>query len=375
MNIYYFFYPVIIILGLFFYHQKNSRHNRRVFIFIVLGLLTMESCLRGVSIGSDTENYYYMYKNTANISWNEIFNSFLSRYQRNDGTEDVGYTLFVKTTQLVSENFQFFLFITALFFFVPFGKLLDRYSQDMRQLTFTFIFYISLFNAVAMSGVRKEIALGMSIMAFLYYVDHKYLKMFAIIAIGMTIHMSILLFLLIPLLGLFHPRLLRLAHGGAFFLIPFVIVSSGAIIVFMGEAVDNDKYAEYGRHGTTGGAATFTFLIELLSFFCFWAFRKVDLAKDEVIGKLYITLPLFTFFAPLITNNGSMIRISQYFHIFLLVILPYAVEYSSKKNEGNIIYNAMMVVLMGLSIATNDSNYLFFWQDQYAGLFVGDYSF
>lgn len=370
MNILYFFYPVIILLGGLFLRLGDTDKNRRIYIIIMLLLLTAESCLRGVSIGSDTENYYYWWELIKSTKWSEIFTDFSSRYILNDGTDDVGFNVYTKVLQLLSGNFQYFLLVSALCFFIPLGMLLYRYIDKMYQLMFIFIFYVSLFNPIAMSGVRKEIALGISILAFLYYVDKKYVKMFLAVAIGTTIHMSTLLFMLVPILGFLRPRFLKALHVVTFFLIPIVIAASSAIIVFMGESVGNEKYIEYGLHGSQGGAMTFVILIEMLSLFCLVAFWRVNLSNDKMLSKLYIMLPCFTFFAPLITNNGSMIRISQYYHVYLLVLLPMAVGYFSRgKNKGSY-YVLMAVVLIVLALATRSGEYYFFWQDEYSYLFL-----
>lgn len=375
MNILYFFYPVIIFIGFFFLKVGDTEKTRRAYICIILTLLTLESCLRGVSVGSDTENYLDWWKSVKYISWSQIFTDFYVRYSYNDGTNDVGFEIYTKALQVLSDNFQYFLLVSALCFFIPFGMLLQRYIKKMYQLIFIFIFYVSLFNPIAMSGVRKEIALGFTILAFLYYTDKKYLKMLIVLAISTTIHMSTLLFILTPLLGYLRPSKLRIIHIAAFLLIPIVIVLSSSIIVFMGEAVSNEKYADYGRDGAQGGAVVFTFMIELLSLFCFVAFRKVLLERTPLLAKLYIMLPCFTFFAPLITNNGSMIRISQYFHVYLIILIPYAIEELASSTDKKIYYLGMAFVLMLLALFNNSSDYCFFWQDEFGMMFVDDYYF
>ena len=370
MNILYFFYPVIILVGLFFLQQGDTEKNRKKYLYVILSILTAESCLRGVSIGSDTENYYYWWESIKSTSWSEIFTNFNRRYVLNDGTDDVGFDIYTKVLQLLSGNFQYFLLMSALCFFIPLGMLLKRYINKMYQLLFVFIFYVSLFNPIAMSGVRKEIALGLAILAFIYYVDNKYGKMAITVVIGTAIHMSTLLFLLVPLLGHLRQTLLRELHIAAFIMVPIVIAASSAIIVFMGESVGNEKYVEYGLHGSQGGAMTFVVLIELLSLFCFIAFRRVNLKKDKMLSKLYIMLPCLTFFVPLITNNGSMIRISQYFHVYLLVLLPIAIEHFSGEANKKIYYGCFAITLMIMALLTHAGEYCFFWQDQYRGLFL-----
>ena len=268
----------------------------------------------------------------------------------------------MKFIQLFSNNFQFFLFICALFFFIPFGKLLYIFTTDNRQLTFVFIFYVALFNMIAMSGVRKEMALGLSILFFLYYVEKKYIKMTLALIVGVSIHMTTLLILLVPLINIFPKKWLRYIHIAAFAAIPIVLSAMGPMLVLMADFIDNEKYAQYGEGASEGGAGTFFLLIELLSLLCLWAFRKINIKDDKILCNMYAMLPLFTIFAPLIQHSGSMIRISQYFHLYLLVLVPYAVECLYKKVGLQIVYIVLSVILIILSMRTSTEDYYFFWQ-------------
>ena len=77
---------------------------------------------------------------------------------------------------------------------------------------------------------------------------------------------------------------------------------------------------------------------------------------------LYAALPCFSFFAPLITNNGSMIRISQYFHIYILLLFPLAIDMVFEKNR-KAVYILLCVVLLFLSFKSGNEPYYFIWED------------
>lgn len=348
--------------GWFFSSQGNSPKNRKSYIIFMMILLVMESCLRGLSVGSDTTNYYYMFKSAGAEHWSYIWQAMKERYIEMTRTEDIGFMVYNKLIYMIWPNFSFMLFISALTFFIPFGILLNRYTKDFSQLIFIFVLYVVLFNMIAMSGVRKEIALGFSVWAFMFYVDKDYKKCAICVFLGTMIHMTTLLFLLIPAIGLLKKKFLRFFHVLAFALIPFVIAFSGLIITWMAETSGNEKYSVYGEDEAQGGAMTFTLLIEMISLFCLYAFRKIDFTKQPFMSKLYIMLPCFTFFAPLITNNGSMIRISQYFHLYIVLLLPYAIDiYFENKRKS--IYAVLIIFLLMLSFSTGYEPYTFIWND------------
>lgn len=343
----------------------NTYRNRRNYIAVMLLILTFESGLRGLSVGSDTLNYYDMFNEHMQLSWTEVFNLLYDRYILNLNDLDMGFVAFNKLLSYITSDFSIYLLICAVFFFIPFGRLLLRYTSDFTQLIFIFVLYVSLFNMVAMSGVRKEIALGASIMAFLYYVDKKYILCCLVIFLSTFIHLSTLLFLLIPLLGLLNLDKLRILHLLSFFAVPFVIVFSGPLLIIMGRIVGSEKYAEYGMGEAAGGAVTFTMLMILISLFCFISFWKIHASKSHIISKLYIMLPCFTVLTPLITNNGSMIRISQYYHIYILLLLPYAIDMFTSRNNRKAFYVLLIFALMLLNFkSSGDSlHYKFIWND------------
>ena len=350
--------------GWFFSLKGNTLKNRKMYIIFMMILLTLESCLRGLSVGSDTTNYYIFFNNMVSVNLDYIWLAMKERYIELTGTEDIGFLLYNKLIYMVWPNFSFMLFISALLFFVPFGKLLIRYTKDFSQLIFIFVLYVVLFNMIAMSGVRKEIALGFTVWAFMYYVNKDFKKCAICVFLGSVIHMTTLLFLLIPVIGLLKGKFLRFFHILAFILIPVVIRFSGVIITLMAETSGNERYLVYGKESAEGGAMTFTLLIGIISLFCLYAFRKVKLTNSTFFSKLYIVLPCFTFFAPLITNNGSMIRISQYFHLYIVLLLPYAIDmYFVRKR--NLVYLSLIFSLLVLSFVSggyNDS-YTFIWDD------------
>lgn len=355
-------FAFVFIGGLFFSACGNTTKNRRNYVILMMVVLILESCLRGLSVGPDTMNYYWYFQNAIDMSWNDVWNAFRNRYMLHEDDFDVGFTVYNKLIAMFTTNFSIYLGICALFFFIPFGKMLNRYTTDFAQLIFIFTLYVSLFNMIAMSGVRKEIALGCSVWAMMAFIDKKYKEMAVCLLIGTLIHMSTLLWLLVPVLSLFSLKRLRIFHVAGLAMIPAVIVASGTIIVYMGNFVGMEKYADYGRNGSDGGAMIFTIMMELISVFCLIAYRKADFEKGSYMHIFYTVLPCFSFFAPLITNNGSMIRISQYFHLYVLFLFPFAIDSFFSKGH-KVIYILLCIMLLFLSFKSGSMDYKFIWED------------
>lgn len=364
MDLRIFLYLFVIILGLVFIGLPNTQRNRSIYINIILTMLILESCLRGLSVGTDTFKYKVIFDGVNSMSWDELFKMFRERYIEHANDMDVGYWILQKVVHIFSHDFQVFLFVCALFFFIPFGNLLKRFDIDMWDLVFIFVFYVALFNPIAMSGTRKEIALGISILCVIKYLDKKYISAIIWFILGFFVHMSILGVLLIPALNLFGSKFIKVIHGISFLTIPASILFSGQIIGFFAESVDNEHYSDYAQDVANGGGMTFVLLMELIILLCFIFIKRESLGKSYILKTMYSALPFATFFVPLITNNGSMIRLSQYFHIYVLFLLPYLISRVFTQDKRSL-YGVLTILLFAMSMASDSvvSEYQFFWSD------------
>ena len=123
-----------------------------------------------------------------------------------------------------------------------------------------------------------------------------------------------------------------------------------------------EKYANYGSDTIHGGAVTYISMMAFLSFFCYVSIKKTDLTCNETIRNFYIMAPLFTIFAPLIRSNGSMDRITLYFYIYIVLLVPYGIECMFSKGNKNFAYFGAIGGLAFLSLMSGGLEYYFFWQ-------------
>lgn len=354
-------YPLIIFLGILL-GLNTSAFKRKVLIFIYCSILILQTTFRSLSVGSDTKNYYWMFMEVIGESWNKVWISFLNRYFYKIGDEDIGYLLFQKLVSLFTDSWFLFVFLANLIFFIPFGILIYRYCTKIIEIVFAFILYISLFHIISLSGGRQLYAIGLSIAGFLYLDKKKYVKSLIFIGIGMLFHFSCLLAVIPLLISRLNAKSLKIIHLITLFLVPVVILSANNIILFMGDSIGMDRYSRYGTQESVGGVWTFTSILVVTSIFCYISLKKNYLAQDKTVLNLYTMLPLFTFFGPLIYSNGSMIRISIYFHIFLVVLIPLAVNKFFNYKDRMFVYVILIVFLIFLSIRDGGLVYYFYWQ-------------
>lgn len=354
---------VVIVLGVILNLWKTSERSKcKFYVISIISLLILESCLRSVDVGNDTQSYFNAFHDIINTSWSEIWGSFYDAYILGSG-KDPGFMVFMKLSQLISTDFNVFLFVCALIFFVPLGIILYMYSERIIQLIFAFSLYLALFHIVALSGVRQQLATGFTFMAFLFVGKQQYWKSVIFILLGSLIHVSAALFLMVPLLDVFGKKIVKTVHLVSLVLVPAIALSSSSIMLYLASFLANDYYSGYGTYNTEGGAMTYIILMTLLSLFCFIAIRKSALKENPTLSLFYVMLPLLTLTVPLTSLNGAMIRVGQYFTLYMTLLVPFAFDNASNKKSNQIYYLFTIALLFVMSMRGEGLNYTFFWQN------------
>ena len=360
--------PFILLLGLLMSYD-DTKHQRGLYIVIISIVLILVAALRSPEwmTGTymiDTLHYQNEFDNIFNTSWSEYRMMAYQRYFGNEGDYDIGFLFLTKFIGTFTRSYYLYSIIMDLIFFIPLGIILYRYCTEMRQIIFAYVFYVALIQIFLFAGARQVFAMGFDLIALLFVIDRKKWKALIFFLLGLTIHFSSLLFLA-PLLMVWFdtkPRTLKIAHIMCFIVFPLVLLFPNQFIVFMGEVSGVEKYASYGMGSVQGGANTFVLLIEVLSLFILVAIKRNDMIKDETLRNFYVMTPFFTLLAPLIQSNGSMIRISMYFHLFLMVLVPYSINCAFNKQNRIYIYIAAILGLSFLALQGGGIRYYFFWQ-------------
>lgn len=357
-------YIIVLVFGLFLIASNNQGQTaRKVYIISICTLLVLESSLRSVLVGPDTYSYYWEFLGVKNEHWREIWHSFIDTYIYGEG-KDAGFHVFIKSFLFFSDSFNFFLFVIALIFFIPLGRILYSNTTNIWQLMFAFVFYIALFRIIALSGIRQQIATGGCFMAYLRLSNNKPIRASILILISATFHISAtLFFLMIFAYYLFIKQEIHIEkqiHFTSLLLIPIMWVSARGFVGWLASFLKNDYYGAYSENAMAGGAETFVVLMELLSLICFVFINKETIKNNKSYNLLYATLPMTTLFAPLIMLDGAMIRIVQYFSIYMLLLFPLSIELKFKR-YNYLLYLIAIIILLVLSLR-QPFNYTFFWE-------------
>lgn len=367
MKIYLILIPFVIIIGLLLSSHDNKR-NRELYIALCSMVLLFVAVLRSPEwffyrYQIDSLSYKELFEASCDLNWKGFWN-LVYQSRLGDGPEiDVGYFGFMALIGWLTRSYYVFSFVADLIFFIPFGIILYRYCISMRQLIFAFIFFISFLLMGFVGGGRQNVAMGFDLMALLSVINRNKWKSIVFFLIGVTIHMSSLAFI-IPLLLIWfnvNPKTLKIMHVVCFSFVPLVLIIPSQIVGFLGNFSGVGRYANYGMEAQ-GGATTFVVLMEFLSLFCLVSIKKNDIQRNPAIHFFYTMVPLFTIIAPLIIANGTMIRLSSYYHTFLALLVPMAIDCMFTEKNRNIIYFVAIATLTYLTLKDGGTEYYFYWQ-------------
>lgn len=354
--------PIVLVIILASYFFDKIKGGKKNYIILISSILILESCLRSMFIGpDDTYNYYNMFNAYTDISNMDVLELFKDGYINMElYAKDPGFIVLMYIFHLISDNYQIFLFFAALIFFVPLGVLLNRYAKSIQDVKFAYVLHMALFHVVAMCCLRQQISSGLAFFVFLSVIDKKYIRAIVLFTIGFTIHKSMLLIILPIIVVFIFKYQIKKIHLISFFVAPFFFLFSHKIVGIMAEATQNSYYMDYAD--SEGSGYLFLILAELCSLVCYLAISANDLNKSNFCYKyMYCMLPFLTIFVPLITVDGAMIRISQYFTLYLLVLLPIAIKSLRIIGTGSFRLTCVILILLVLTFV-HPFEYHFFWE-------------
>ena len=283
---------------------------------------------------NDTPVYEYKYKLISQTSWEQLFKDF-SFYSTDYGERDVGYPFFVKISQLIVDDFVFFMFISAIFFLVPLSMLIYQYVKSFLGTILSFSIYFALYTNIVNSFMRQAITLGFFLYAVKYVVNRNWKKYFTIIIIGATIHSSS--FLALPFY--FLPKLASSKKWIMIFLVifPFLMFFSSSLMKFF---ASGSVYEIYGDSAMRNPVYFIIFLIlsSVMSYFAYDKIKKTDNYEVLMCGVLGQII-----FLPLIWIGGTLIRISYYYSIFLILLFPIILDNINIRHNLRIISYIFMI--------------------------------
>lgn len=136
---------------------------------------------------------------------------------------------------------------------------------------------------------------------------------------------------------------------------------------FLGIASGSENYLQFALSDYKAGTPTFTILMILLVTFGWFSMKKA-LKLNPSLSRVYNAMALAFAFTPLTWVDPSLMRVVQYFSIFMLLFIPKIIDSATLRNTKvkYAIYFGIYFILIFLVITTG-GEYKFFWQEMKLG--------
>lgn len=342
----------LILFWRLYYTQSRGENSRKRFCTIAAIQWILISGFRSVSVGADTENYYNIFEHTKLQSWGSTFRDIFAYLFQGQGDKDPGYTLFMKTVQVFTGNYQVFLLIIACIFMGLMARWIYRYSAS--PCTSYILFSTLFYSFYAITGHRQTIATAL--MVFVGYDlirDRKFWKFMLVSFAAYFLHRSSLVFAM-----LYFIAALPVTLG-------YMIVCAVAVVVVvtLGKRLYGPialwiGYSERQINYVGGGAEQYAILLVLLCILIWLLYPRIKNHRSDAPLLFHInTLTIVT--GLLVIQHHGFMRIQQYFSLFLMITIPEIIN--TVKREYRLLVYMLFGVVMILYLMRNNPQYQFFF--------------
>lgn len=357
---YYIFYIMILVLEscmLFAANFKNQevlirKRNDRCYVILVTVQFLLLSALRAATVGADTQ-YYIEYFQTIddNYTWPQMVSYLAGGFLGERRWFEPLFTLFVKCVHMFTGNPQIFLFVIAIIIMMPLGKFI---YDNSRNVALSFMIYMCLFfQCFGITAVRQSLALSIAVLGGYHFVkEQKIWKFFICVLVGMLFHVSAIIIL--PLYFVYHYKPSKVAKAVYIGIVLLLFMFHDQMIEVI-SAVTGFAYAG------SEGAKAFNMVIIMLAItlFCLWKYDKLIEMRDENKGIMNAVL-LGTLILPLSQVDSVYMRLSYFYYMFLMILIPEILLLFPKKWKN--IFTVCAYVGMIALFARHGLQYSFFWQ-------------
>lgn len=329
-----------------------NKLKKKAFIAIASIQWIFVSGLRNITSGADPDTIEYLrhFNIVKNMPWSKIPTLFYNTYIKGVG-KDPGYTVLVKLVQVFTKNYQCYLVIVAI---ILFSSLAVWVYKNSKMPCFSYILFSTLFYSFfAVTGIRQTIATALVVFIGTELIKkRKFFPFLLICLIAFTIHKSSIC--LLPFYFISQKKITRKYILFVLALLPIVAVFRNQFLDLL-NFISGYEYEEL----STSGAKGFTFFYFVIVIVSLILLRYVR-ENSKNYKMYYNALFLGMLFIPLVFVNPSLMRVVQYFSVYLMLLVPELIMCIQKKYR-NLVYIAIVIVLM---IITNiyTANYSFFWQ-------------
>ena len=359
----YFIFFALLLLGLLPIPAKKSN----AYILFVAVLLFFIVGFRDVSVGVDTPSYVEEFISYSRLNWDGIVRDAMTH------KEPVFY-LIVGILSRITSNYTLYLCFWALF---PTIALYSLFKKELKSKIDVFIAVIVLFilgiYAFFVAGIRQTSAMSVLLISYKYLnrIEHTSIRnliknrdviIFTLLFVfAVSLHKSSLLFALALL-----ARFIRVRWW--FIFIPLALFFIGnyidaTLLNNWAQLVFDETYYQYGTNYESSLSIS-GFLMQLILFVICFLQRNKLIREDPGNEVLFVFALAGLFFQSMTGIIAEMYRVSFYFGMFNLILVPRALAFYKKGPIGPVTYWAFILGCLFYLFVLSSGNlteYLFFF--------------
>ncbi|MEG1616666.1 MAG: EpsG family protein [Bacteroidales bacterium] len=313
MDIYIIFFTLLAIVSVANQQSKNvGRYIIALFLFILIGC-------RDNMVGPDTESYIDYFLQLSQCSLMNLKNDSIF-------IKEPLFALYTWCLCFVSSEYWFYLLVSSIFPVVAIYRTLKIYNKSGVD---NFISILTLFvlgiASFFMSGMRQTMAMSIVLYAYPTFCNRENIKFIIFVVIASLFHNSAILFLLC-----YVARYMTLDYKNLVYVIVAAfmgtVVSQGDIQHYV-SLIFSDRFSIYGDYHTETLSYSGFFIQLFLFSFCY-AFRNNLKDNESHVIMNIVTFGLI--FQAFSTVLAEMFRLSMYFSLFYIILIPRAINCNTK---------------------------------------------
>ena len=303
---------------------KNKKKHACITIVIVLSLLAVTRALTA----PDIVNYIDRYKTLHSTSFSYLFGTYL-----NGDLKDPFFYIFAKLFADVGLPAELWVNSIAVFFAASFGNFVYRTSDNPAM---SYLIVICFYFRFTLTGLRQTMALSVILFALLMLLNRKPVKFVILVLVAVLFHSSALVLLPMYWVSSLRPgkkQYIMIAAG-----VLAVMVLPNSLRLLIQNFAWNETFESYSERTVALTWSGFIIQFIVVIFALIFRYHEEDDGYDGKKIERFLNLLVFgTFFQAFSTVIAEAFRLSYYFSLCSVSVLPLIVSHQSNPRNRKIL--------------------------------------
>lgn len=346
---------VLFIILMYPFLKMFTKNYKKWYCILCSIVLIVLIGFRDISLGqSDTEKVYSVIFNYfSKVDMTETL-----RYIERQNIEKTFYII-MKFFTSTFKSFHIFLFFICIPYIASVSYLIYKHSK-FPVLSYVIFLALNYFS-LSFTLLRHVIAMAFIIIALIFLLKDKKIKFLVFVLLASLFHKTALIFLIAYFCDKFRVNMKQV--------ILLIIVLT--FIFFFGNDIMNIVFtlinsSHYMGYKTSSGDSIGFFIINVLLLIFSMKYLKNYISENSKEAQIIMNLQFLTvIMSSFIMFIGEAFRMSTYFGIFSIILVPNSLSFEKNKKLKTIIYISMISVFIGYFfgstiVNTNIGPYSFF---------------